>query len=38
LLIANAGKLRAAVGWQPHYAIEQTLADMLDFSRRSLAN
>jgi GDP-4-dehydro-6-deoxy-D-mannose reductase len=38
LLIANARKLRAAVGWQPHYSIEQTLADMLDFSRRSLAN
>jgi GDP-4-dehydro-6-deoxy-D-mannose reductase len=38
LLIANARKLRTAVGWQPHYSIEQTLADMLDFSRRSLAN
>ena len=38
LLIANAGKLRAAVGWQPQYAIEQTLADMLNFSRRALAN
>jgi GDP-4-dehydro-6-deoxy-D-mannose reductase len=38
MLIANARKLRAAVGWQPHYSIEQTLADMLDFSRRSLAN
>ena len=28
----------AAVGWEPRYSIEQTLADMLDFSRRSLAN
>jgi GDP-4-dehydro-6-deoxy-D-mannose reductase len=38
LLVANASKLRAAVGWEPHYSIEQTLADMLDFSRCSLAN
>jgi GDP-4-dehydro-6-deoxy-D-mannose reductase len=38
LLVANASKLRAAVGWEPRYSIEQTLADMLDFSRRSLAN
>jgi GDP-4-dehydro-6-deoxy-D-mannose reductase len=35
-LVANAGKLRTAVGWKPRYSIEQTLADMLDFSRRSL--
>jgi GDP-4-dehydro-6-deoxy-D-mannose reductase len=38
LLVANASKLRAAVGWEPRYSIEQTLTDMLDFSRRSLAN
>jgi GDP-4-dehydro-6-deoxy-D-mannose reductase len=38
LLVANASKLRAAVGWEPRYSIEQTLSDMLDFSRRSLAN
>jgi GDP-4-dehydro-6-deoxy-D-mannose reductase len=38
LLVANASKLRAAVGWEPHYSIEQTLADMLDFSRRLLVN
>ena len=38
LLVANASKLRGAVGWEPRYSIEQTLADMLDFSRRSLAN
>lgn len=38
LLVANASKLRTAVGWEPRYSIEQTLADMLDFSRRSLAN
>jgi GDP-4-dehydro-6-deoxy-D-mannose reductase len=38
LLVANASKLRAAVGWEPRYSIEQTLADMLDFSRCSLAN
>jgi GDP-4-dehydro-6-deoxy-D-mannose reductase len=37
LLVANADKLRAAVGWEPSYSIEQTLADMLDFSRRSMS-
>jgi GDP-4-dehydro-6-deoxy-D-mannose reductase len=36
LLVANAGKLRATVGWEPRYSIEQTLADMLNFSRRSI--
>jgi GDP-4-dehydro-6-deoxy-D-mannose reductase len=38
LLVADASKLRASVGWEPRYSIEQTLADMLDFSRRSLAH
>jgi GDP-4-dehydro-6-deoxy-D-mannose reductase len=33
LLIADASKLCAAVGWKPYYTIEQTLADMLDFCR-----
>ena len=33
LLVANASKLRAAVGWEPRYTIEQTLADMLEFFR-----
>jgi GDP-4-dehydro-6-deoxy-D-mannose reductase len=36
LLIANAGKLRAAVGWEPRYEIEQTLTDMLAFYRQML--
>jgi GDP-4-dehydro-6-deoxy-D-mannose reductase len=36
LLVADASKLRAAVGWKPRYAIEQTLTDMLDLCRRSL--
>ncbi len=35
-LVASASKLHAAVGWTPQYSIEQTLADMLDFSRRTL--
>jgi GDP-4-dehydro-6-deoxy-D-mannose reductase len=35
LLIADASKLRAAVGWKPCYTIEQTLADMLAFCRTS---
>lgn len=32
-LIADPGKLRAAVGWEPAYSIEQTLADMLESCR-----
>jgi GDP-4-dehydro-6-deoxy-D-mannose reductase len=36
LLVADASKLRAATGWEPRYAIEQTLADMLDDWRRTL--
>jgi GDP-4-dehydro-6-deoxy-D-mannose reductase len=34
LLVADAGKLREATGWEPGYSIEQTLADMLE-SRRA---
>jgi GDP-4-dehydro-6-deoxy-D-mannose reductase len=34
LLVANASKLQAAIKWQPRYTIEQTLGDMLDFSRQ----
>lgn len=30
LLVADASKLRSATGWEPRYAIEQTLRDMLD--------
>jgi GDP-4-dehydro-6-deoxy-D-mannose reductase len=37
LLVADASKLRAAVGWKPHYTIEQTLADTLEFSRTLVA-
>ena len=37
LLVADASKLRAAVGWEPRYTIEQTLADMLEFSRTMVA-
>jgi GDP-4-dehydro-6-deoxy-D-mannose reductase len=36
LLVADACKLREAVGWEPGYTIEQTLADMLDFCRKAL--
>jgi GDP-4-dehydro-6-deoxy-D-mannose reductase len=36
LLVADATKLRAATGWQPHFTIEQTLRDMLDFYRSSI--
>ncbi len=37
LLVADASKLRTAVGWEPRYPIEQTLADMLDCCRQSLS-
>jgi len=37
LLIADASKLRAAVGWEPRYTIKQTLADMLEFCRKTLS-
>ena len=36
LLIADSSKLKAAVGWEPRYTIEQTLTDMLDFSRKTV--
>ena len=36
LLIADASKLRTAVGWKPRYTIEQTLTDMLEFCRNAL--
>jgi GDP-4-dehydro-6-deoxy-D-mannose reductase len=33
LLVADASKLRAAVGWKPRLTIEQTLSDMLALCR-----
>ena len=36
MLVADAAKLRAAVGWQARYSIEQTLGDMLEFWRGSI--
>jgi GDP-4-dehydro-6-deoxy-D-mannose reductase len=36
LLVADATKLRAAVGWDTVYSIHQTLADMLDYGRQSI--
>ena len=35
LLIADASKLKAAVGWAPRFSIEQTLADMLEDARKA---
>ena len=35
-LLADASKLRAATGWEPRYAIEQTLKDMLNSWREAL--
>jgi GDP-4-dehydro-6-deoxy-D-mannose reductase len=37
LLVADPSKLRAATGWEPHFSIEQTLVDMLDYWRDALA-
>jgi GDP-4-dehydro-6-deoxy-D-mannose reductase len=37
LLVADATKLRAATGWEPHYTIEQTLVDMLASYRTMIA-
>src|SRR5690606_23698342 len=34
-LLADASKLRAAVGWEPRYSVEQTLADMLQHWRET---
>jgi GDP-4-dehydro-6-deoxy-D-mannose reductase len=36
-LVADASKLRAAVGWEPRYTIEQTLSDMLAYCRDEVA-
>jgi len=36
-LVADASKLREAVGWGPAIPIERTLADMLDEARRRVA-
>ncbi len=36
LLVADATKLRHATGWAPRFAIEATLADMLDDWRRAV--
>jgi GDP-4-dehydro-6-deoxy-D-mannose reductase len=36
LLVADAGKLRAATGWEPRHTIEQTLADTLEHCRAGL--
>ncbi len=35
-LLADAGKLRAATGWEPRFTTEQTLADTLDYWREAL--
>jgi GDP-4-dehydro-6-deoxy-D-mannose reductase len=38
MLVADASKLRAAVGWEPRYSIQQTLADMLESCRKSMGS
>jgi GDP-4-dehydro-6-deoxy-D-mannose reductase len=34
--VCNAGKLRAATGWQPTIPLEQTLRDVLEEWRRKV--
>lgn len=36
LLIADASKLRTVTGWEPQFAMQQTLQDMLNFWRQTL--
>ena len=36
LLVADISKIKSAIGWEPRYTIEQTLRDMLDFSRKMI--
>jgi GDP-4-dehydro-6-deoxy-D-mannose reductase len=36
-LVTDASKLRDTVGWTPSFTIEQTLADMLAFCRKTLS-
>jgi GDP-4-dehydro-6-deoxy-D-mannose reductase len=36
LLVADPSKLRKITGWEPTYKLEQTLADMLQYSREML--
>src|SRR5262249_18053400 len=35
-LIADASKLRGATGWEPKFAIEHTLADVLELCRHKV--
>jgi GDP-4-dehydro-6-deoxy-D-mannose reductase len=37
LLVADPSKLRAATGWEPRFAMAQTLADMLEYWRDAVA-
>jgi GDP-4-dehydro-6-deoxy-D-mannose reductase len=36
MLVADPTKLKSAVGWQPEYPIQTTLADMLDCCRKTI--
>jgi GDP-4-dehydro-6-deoxy-D-mannose reductase len=36
-IVASNAKIESATGWRPQIALEQTLADLLDFWRRELA-
>ena len=36
MLVADSSKLRAAVGWEPQYGIQATLADMLEWCRKAI--
>ena len=36
-IVASNAKIESATGWRPQIALEQTLADLLDFWRRELS-
>jgi GDP-4-dehydro-6-deoxy-D-mannose reductase len=36
VLVGDAGKIRAAVGWEPRIPFEQTLRDLLQYWRERL--
>ena len=36
IIIGDNSKLRDEIGWKPVYSLEQTIEDMLDYSKKSL--
>jgi GDP-4-dehydro-6-deoxy-D-mannose reductase len=38
VLHGDAGKFRAATGWEPRYSFEQTMQDLLNYWREKVAD